>query len=177
MLGISVLLLFSSVASVKPRTVEKQAVLTALTLNVARFTRWPEYNGDNSDLIFNFCVVGNNVVQQSFEQIDKKRINGRTIHVIPLLRFMNFKQCQLLYVSTLERSRLIPLLAEMENRPILTVGESSEFLLAGGMVGLESVDGKMQLKINLPALNKARLVMSSRLLKLAEIVDFTSTGH
>lgn len=165
-------LFFSNINQAWSRSVEKQAVLAVLTLNVARFTSWPEQTFNNAEPFLNLCVFGDNVVQQSFENIDNKVINKKTIHIINISRLRNLNQCQLLYISELDRNRLIPLLKELESQPILTVGENMDFLQAGGMVGLEKINGKIQLTINLPIAKQSELVISSRLLKLANIVDF-----
>lgn len=170
---ISILLLCSSVTDVYARSVEKQAVLAVLTLNVARFTSWPE----QAKSILNFCIIGDNIVQQSFENIDSKVINNRTIHIINLSRLRNLEQCQLLYVSELERNRLVPLLAELRGQATLTIGENIEFLQASGMVGLERINGKIQLNINLSSVKESNLLISSRLLKLANIVSFPTSTY
>lgn len=167
-----VLLFFSNINQTWCRSVEKQAVLAVLTLNVARFTSWPERAFKNAENTLNLCVFGNSIVQQSFENIDNKVINNKIVHIINLMRLRNLNQCQLIYLSELGRNKLIALLLELKCQPILTVGENMQFLQAGGMVGLEQINGKMQLNINLPMIKQSELVISSRLLKLANIVDF-----
>jgi len=166
------LFFFSSIHQTWSRSVERQAVLAVLTLNIARFTRWPEPVFINSEADINLCIFGDNIVQQSFKNIDKKVINNRSIHIINLTRLRNLTQCQLLYLSELEQSKLISLLMELQGQPILTIGENMKFLQAGGMVGLHQSGGKMQLNINLPIVKQSNLAISSRLLKLAKIVDF-----
>ncbi len=171
------LLFFSSINQAWTGSVEKQAVLAVLTLNVARFASWPEHTFKNKTVSLNLCIYGDNVVQQSFENIDNKVVNNKTINIINLSRLRNLTQCQLLYISELERNRLIPLLLELEGQAILTIGENIEFLQAGGMVGLEKINGKIQLTINLAMVQQAELVISSRLLKLATIVNFLTPVH
>ncbi len=171
---LSILLFFCSTASVWSGPIEKQAVLAALTLNVARFTHWPEFAFSDAPDTLNLCVFGDNVVQQSFNDIENKIINNKTIHIINISRLRNLNRCQLLYLSNLNRNKLIPLLVELKGKAILTVGENMRFLQAGGMVGLEKIKGKIQLTINLPRVKNSKLVISSRILKLANIVDFPS---
>jgi hypothetical protein len=169
---LSILLFFSSTASVWSGPVEKQAVLAALTLNVARFTRWPEVAFSDAPDTLNLCVFGDNVVQQSFNNIENKIINNKTIHIINISRLRHLNRCQLLYLSELNRNKLLPLLVEMKGKAVLTVGENMRFVQAGGMVGLEKINGRIQLIINLPTVKHSKLVISSRILKLANIVDF-----
>jgi len=167
-----VVLLFSPTNQVWSQSIEKQTVLTALTLNVARFTTWPEPTFKESESAFNLCVYGDNVVQQSFSNINNKQINKRPIHIINISRLRNLNQCQVIYISELERNKLIPLLLELKDKPILTIGENIEFLQAGGIVSLENINGKIKLSINLAIIKQSQLVINSRVLKLATIVNY-----
>jgi len=174
---LSILLFFSSTASVWSGPVEKQAVLAALTLNVARFTRWPEFAFNDAPNTLNLCVFGDNVVQQSFNNIENKIIHNKSIHIINISRLRHLNRCQLLYLSELNRNKLLPLLVEMKGKAVLTVGENMRFVQAGGMVGLEKINGRIQLIINLPTVKHSKLVISSRILKLANIVDFPTPSQ
>lgn len=149
---------------------EKQAVLAILSFNVANFTTWPEQAfAENESLTL--CIFGSNIVQESFSSIHNRKVKGRKIKVVNLLRLRNLERCQLLYLSDVESTKLIPLLKEIKDQPILTIGENKRFLNAGGMVSLEKIKGKMQIDVCLPRVKTASLVISSRLLKLANIVN------
>lgn len=167
-----VVLCFSPTKQALPQSIEKQNVLAALTLNIAKFTTWPELIFKESNNIFNLCVYGDNVVQQSFSNINNKRINNKTIQIINISRLRRLNHCHLTYISELERTKLIALLLELKDKPILTIGENIDFLQAGGIVGFENIDGKIQLTINLAIIKQSQLVISSRLLKLATIVNY-----
>lgn len=166
------LLVFNRTTVVQAKSVDKQAVLAVLTLNVARFTRWPEDIFDSYYPSINLCVIGDNVVQESFAGMEGKTIDGNVVQVLNRSRLRNLSQCQLLYISGLERNILIHVLFDLKDQPVLTVGDDRAFIRAGGMVGLEKLDGKMQLNINLPIVKQSGLVVSSRILKLAKIFDF-----
>jgi len=170
------LFILSYVPQVHSLSVEKQEILAALTLNIARFTRWPEQIMNSPDSTLNLCIFGDNIVQESFTKINNKTINNNVLQIISISRLRNLKRCQILYLSELERNKLTPLLEELKEHPILTVGENLAFIKAGGMIGLELVQGKIQLNINLPIVKQAKLTISSRLLNLAKIFDFTPPG-
>ena len=161
-------LLFNSSLSALAQTLEEQSVLAALALNIVRFTAWPA-EAQVKDSI-NFCVVGDNVVQQSFTAIDHKIVSNKTLQVIVLSRLRNFEQCHVLYISDLRPAVLLQLFVEIKKRPLLTIGESYDFAAQGGMVGLENVDGKITLHVNLTAAHESNLNISARLLKLAKII-------
>lgn len=155
----------------KAQTAEQQQVISVLTLNLARFTEWPEQGIASVHDEINLCVLGGNIVQQSFELVDQSLVNNRRLQVVNMSRLRNIEQCQILYISELEHNKLLQLLLELEQKPVLTVGENIEFVRSGGMVGFENIAGKIHLNINLKALKRAGLVVSSRILKLARIVE------
>ncbi len=150
------------------QALEEQTVLAALALNIVRFTTWSAEAGIKETI--NFCVVGDNVVQQAFASIDTKAVGNQTLKIINLSRLTNFEQCQVLYVSEIKQNVLLQVFDAIKKRPLLTIGEGSEFAVQGGMVGLENMDGKIMLYVNLPVAHEANLNISARLLKLAKII-------
>ena len=157
--------------SVYAQTLEEHTVLAALTFNIVRLTNWPESSSAHADQELHLCLVGDNVVQQSFTSIDRKTFGKKTLRVINLSRLRNLEQCQVLYISELKQNLLQQIFIELKNEPVLTIGESYEFAMTGGMVGLENVNGKIKLLVNLAAVRQSGLNISSRLLKLARIVN------
>lgn len=168
---LGLLLFLNCIVVVQAKSVEKQTVLAVLTLNIARFTSWPEQIFDRDESIFNLCVVGNNIVQESFSEMNNKIINGKTLKVLNRSRLRHLSQCHLVYINGLERNVLIQVLLSLKNQSVLTVGEGLAFIRAGGMVGLNKLNGRMQLNVNLPIVKQSRLVVSSRILKLAKIFE------
>ncbi|MFI3157615.1 MAG: YfiR family protein [Methylococcaceae bacterium] len=150
------------------QSLEEQTVLAALALNIVRFTTWP-IDAPIKDTI-DFCVIGDNVVQQSFTGIDHKAVGNKTLQIINLSRLRNFEDCHALYVSELKQNVLLQVFAEIKKRPLLTIGEGYDFAAQGGMVGLENVEGKITLHVNLTRVHESNLNISARLLKLAKII-------
>lgn len=161
-------LLLNTDSLMRAQSLEEQTVLAALALNIVRFTTWsPEAK---LTATINFCVVGDNVVQQSFASIDGKAVGDKALHIINLSRLQNFEQCQVLYVSELKQAILQQVFVEIKKRPLLTIGAGADFAEQGGMVGMENVNGKINLLVNLPAVRDANLNISARLLKLAKVI-------
>lgn len=168
LIGLSLLLTHSSVAIVQ--SMEEQTVLAALALNIVRFTTWPAESQSQMKSIINFCVVGDNVAQQSFASIDNKAVGEKSLHIIFLSRLRNYEQCHVLYISGLKENFLLQVFTELKKRPLLTIGEGYDFAAQGGMIGMENADGKINLHVNLSAVRESNLNISARLLKLANII-------
>jgi hypothetical protein len=58
----------------------------------------------------------------------------------------------------------------MRGMPVLTVGETSNFLSDGGMIRFHLDEGRIRFDINLAAAESSHLQISSRLLLLASSV-------
>ncbi len=61
-------------------------------------------------------------------------------------------------------------LDHLRNESVLTIGDTESFPKSGGMIGLVRVGQQVQMIINLDAVERARLKISSRVLNLATIV-------
>jgi YfiR/HmsC-like len=167
--------LLSIVSAIGPAAMADQAedisVITALTLNLARFTEWPK-NLKAKEAEIRLCVIGDNVVQQAFEKLDATSVGSKKIQTVQLTRLKNFEQCHVLFINGIDRSTVLQLLNEIKSQPILTVSdEDNHFLADSGMVVFKIVEGKVNIEINLNAVKSAGLEINSRVLKLATIVN------
>jgi hypothetical protein len=151
-------------------SMEEQTVLAALSLNIVRFTAWPpEFQQIFKDGI-RFCVYGDNVVQQSFTSIDHKPVENFVLEVVNLSRLNNVEQCHVLYINEMKQNLLLQLFMEFKGKPLLTIGLGESFAEAGGMVGLENIEGKIKMHVNLNTMRDSGLTISARLLKLARVI-------
>ncbi|MEQ1529036.1 MAG: YfiR family protein [Methylococcales bacterium] len=151
-------------------SVQEYNVKAAITLNFARFTEWPESALKKDSPKITLCVLGDNVVQQAFTEIDNKQVGNRTLTVSYLSRLRNLEECHMLYVSGLDKNKTIQLLTEINNQHILSIGEQEYFVDYGGIINLAMINGKINIQINIDAAKQAGLTISSRVLKLATIV-------
>lgn len=60
-------------------------------------------------------------------------------------------------------------LFEIKKHPLLTIGESHDFVEQGNMIDLANVNGKITLYANLPVALESNLNISARLLKLSKL--------
>lgn len=149
---------------------EEENLIAALSLNIVRFTHWPDQQSNT----FTFCVYGDNVTKEAFSSLEGKAVNSRTIQIKSLSHLVDLDQCQALYLSDLKVNFLTQVFNELKHKPVLTLGASDNFADNGGMIGLRKQDGKLKIDINLHAVTDAKVVISSRLLSLANIIESVS---
>ncbi len=80
-----------------------------------------------------------------------------------------------LFISRPAADRPEAMLAALKNRPILTVSDAAGFAERGGMIRFVTEQNRIRLQVNLAAVEAAHLTLSSKLLRVAEIV--TPTGR
>jgi hypothetical protein len=78
-------------------------------------------------------------------------------------------KCQVLFFNTESSRDIAAVLKRISDRPILTIGKSSQFLKMGGIINLKESGGRIKLQVNICAAQKAGLNISSKLLRLSEI--------
>lgn len=148
------------------------AVKAAFVLNFARFTAWPDdaFSGGNAPI--ELCVYGNQQTWDAFANIDGQPVGVRKIRVRLMKPTETVDKCHIMFFDHhVDRDDLIAALATVRLRPVLTVGETVDFVSLGGIVNLFSNDGRLRFEIEPSRARRGGLRISSRLLKLAIILD------
>jgi hypothetical protein len=132
------------------------------------FIEWPKNALPTGNAPFLICIFGDFPFGTSLAEktrgiaIHEKPIEIRWIHRQPEL-----KSCQILFVSRSEQKRYSEVLEAVRGQGVLTVGETPEFLDAGGIVSFTMQQEMLQFDVNLYEASKARLKISSQMLSLA----------
>lgn len=151
-------------------------VKAAFLYNFTRFVEWPEDAFPPRGAPFLLCVLGDEAFgAEVLETVAGKTVDGRAAAVRQVSELSELSECQLLFVSRSERGRLPEILAALRHLPVLTVGDSDEFVGAGGMIALVLRQSRVRFEIDQTAAERVGLAISSKLLDLAERV-LTSAG-
>lgn len=160
------LLLGSASAQVDAAQIDQ--IRVAFTLNFARYTVWPE--GSSSEA-FRLCVSAGDSLFSAFGSADGTTVRGRPVRLRRIAPGVtDAADCDVLYVAgtTENRSALLHAVATL---PVLTVGDDPLFLASGGAIRLFAGDQRMQFDVSLVQAERARLVLSPQLLRLARNVN------
>lgn len=152
-------------------------VKTVLLFNMAQFVEWPTsaFPSTNSPLIIG--VLGADPFGNTLDSVVRgESVNGRPLVVRRFASASDARSCHILYISTRASSEVAAITAQLRQRPILTVGESQNFARRdGGMIQFfVSPQGKIRLRINLANANAAGLRVSSKLLRVSEVLETSS---
>jgi hypothetical protein len=152
-------------------------VKAAFLFHFAQFVDWPAGVLNSSNPSLNLCIFDDEPRRQEFQStIDGKSIGDRTFHVRLISQPQEIQGCNILFLSRDEARRQSSILKSLRGTPVLTVGETANFLSDGGMIRFHIEDDKIRFDINLGGAESSHLKISSRLLLLATSVTQGATA-
>ncbi len=143
----------------------------AMLYNLTRFIEWPPPANADPQAPILLCILGRDPFGSSLTSIVSKQIvNGRPVLIRHPQNDKELRGCHVLYISSSERKTIAQVFSTLKGSGVLTVGEMTQFAAHGGMIQFSLEDQQVRFSINLDAVSRAGLKISSRLLLLARIV-------
>jgi hypothetical protein len=154
----------------EPRVSEYQ-LKAAFLFNFAQFVAWPPDAALDSTAPFVIGVLGDDPFGPVLEEaVRGEHVGPRGFEVRRFRTVGEITRCDILFISRSETDRMGDVLTALDHRPLLTVSDADGFERRGGMIHLVTDHSRIRLRINLDAATAARLTISSKLLRLAEVV-------
>lgn len=136
--------------------------------NFLRYSTWPETGTPSGPLTIG--VLGRSSFEQTLHGLlDGKSVNGRTVQVVEVKAMPDPHRYHMIYVATDKNAEIKQALQSVRSSHTLTIGEADRFLDYGGAVNLLLIDGHMGFEVNLEALDRTGVEISSKLLRLGQI--------
>jgi hypothetical protein len=146
-------------------------VKAAFLLNFVKFIEWPPEAFQSERAPITLCVFGHDPFDSALDDIIRGRtVNNRAILARRINELRDLKSCQLVFVSAAEDKRLPEVLNSLKDTSAIVVGEGESFAERGGGIQFFLEDNRLRFAVNVEAVQKARLRLSSKLLALARIV-------
>lgn len=153
-------------------SVSREYQIKALFLfNFAQFVQWPPDAFTGADEPFRIGILGDDPFDDFLDQtVQGEKVGGHPLVVRRYASVADVKNCQILFVSRSESGQMEAVLAGLKDKNILTVGDAEGFLKSGGIIRFVTEENKIHFRINVEAAKRLNLVISSKVLRLAEIV-------
>jgi hypothetical protein len=148
------------------------AVKAAIVHKIAKFVTWPESLDGPGGETLSICLPELDPIAPAIEALSGEIVQGRLIKVLRLDEVANpTVDCKILYLSRPSRDQYLGLIDQVADSPVLTIGDSQDFVSSGGIVLLEIKKEQIQFAINVGASQRAGLEISAQLLQLATISE------
>jgi hypothetical protein len=154
----------------KPPAREYQ-LKAAFLFNFSQFAEWPghTFSGSNAPIVIG--ILGEDPFGNYIDEIVKgEEVQGRPLIIQRYHSIEEIKTCHILFIRPHKTIKQESILSGLKGRSILLVGEDSDFIKEGGMIRFSMVDNKIHFQINPEAAKGVGITISSKLLRLAEIV-------
>lgn len=152
-------------------TAEENALKVAFIFNLAKFTQWPLENDAQNNETMTICVIGRIAFKRQLASLEGKRVLNKRVKVAYLADALKIVACQILFVGQLDTTMGRATIGAAGEFPILTISDSPGFAHSGGVVEIFSQDDRLRLRINNSNAERVGLKLSSKVLKLATVVD------
>lgn len=167
-LAAAVVLLFGFVSG-RAATAPESDLKAAFLYNFTKFVEWPTNAFTSSNTPIRFAVFADEEFGGRLKSLlAKKTAHGRSFEVQTISNAQEAKNFHIVYVPGAEGRRALPVLEATNKRPVLTIGESDQFLELGGIISLFFDDEQLAFEVNPQAAERAGLEISSHLLRLAK---------
>jgi len=168
-------LLATPCAGVRAAPPTEYEVKAAFIHNIAKFVEWPVALPASGRA--RLCLLGDDPSGGTFDVLQGKQVDKANWEVVKVDAGSSLKACRVLFIAASERADLGRILAGMADSPVLTVGDTAGYAERGVMVNFYPEGSRVRFEINRAAAARARLVISSQLLRLARLVDETGGGR
>ena len=148
--------------------VSEDKVKAAFILNFVKFVTWPDQPNNNHILIGYFGDEP--ALSGDLKLLNGREAQGSQLHVLRCPKDAEASVCRVLFIPGNEAGRVPGILREVVGLPILTISDAPGFIHQGGMIGLLLDNKRIRFEVNLAAVLKAGLKMSSKILGLAREV-------
>ena len=145
-------------------------IKAAFLYNFAKFVEWPDQTLADTSVPIGVGVLGKDPFGSALDSINGKTVRGRSLVIKRFETVQDLEFCHVLFISSSEEKHLASILESLKDRSVLTVSEAEQFTQCGGIIKLTEKGNRIRFEINLGAADRARLKISSKLLKLATIV-------
>jgi hypothetical protein len=151
---------------------EEYALKLACLYNFTKFVEWPAGSYRDAGAPLAICVVGDDPFGPDLERDLRTRKAGSHPVEVKMLRSNDtLSSCHIVFVPATEKNQATRIVMALKDSSTLTVGETDGFAALGGIINLTVENNKLHFEVNRLAAERAGLIISSKLLSLAKIVQ------
>jgi hypothetical protein len=144
------------------------AVKAAFIYNFGKFAEWPALAPGVPIVV---CIIGDDDIGAAFvETVRGQSIKGHALELGRPNGSAEWPGCHMLFVANAQVRQATSGLTAVRTAPVLTISDNRGFAESGGIIELYAESGRMRFAINLDAVERSGLRLSSRLLGLAKVI-------
>ncbi len=140
--------------------------------NFMQFIHWPTDSFSNPSDALVLGVYGEIPFGKQLNCLEGRMIRGRPVRVVEVSDLSEVSHCHMIFIPKQKKRQIEAVLNQLRGTSVITVGEQPGFSAAGGTINLQIGKQKhMGFEINMSSARHGNVRISSKLLKLAVIVE------
>jgi hypothetical protein len=161
----------AALGALRPEQAAEYNLKAVFLFNFTKFVEWPADAFPDEKSPLELCILGENLIGPSLDAVVANETwNGRPIAVRRLARGADPQGCHMLFLDRAEREHQAEILAGLRGSNVLSIGETDRFLKDGGLIRFFLEVKRVRFEVNLPAVEKTPIKISSKLLRLAKLM-------
>lgn len=151
-------------------------VKAGFLFNFAKFVEWPTNAPGGSDKLRIGILDDGKVYPIMANELSGQRVGNRGIETIRCKLGDDLKRCGMLFITRPQAGRMAELRKAVAGAPVLTVGEFDRFAERGGCINFVHKGENIRFEVNLAAVERAGLKISSKIASMAIIIRSEEVG-
>lgn len=147
------------------QTATEAELKAAYLFNFALFVQWP----DRGQPTFTICQYGADTLGPGAIALARRKLHGKAI-AVRVVADNQFAGCDLLFIASSENQRIGTLTSNLRGMSVLTISDVPGAVRDGATIGLSVANQKIVFDINIAVARASNLVISAKLLNLAQSV-------
>jgi hypothetical protein len=165
------LIAFRGIAAAAEAAAEYQ-IKAVFLFNFTHFVEWPAQAFVTPSEPFVIGILGDDPFGARLEDVIRnERIGDHPLIVRRFRKPEDLGTCQMLFIERSQAENMGQVIASLNHRAVLTVSDIDGAAERGVIIQLATENSHIRLRINAEAAHSAGLVVSSKLLHLADIVN------
>jgi len=161
-------LLILFISGARGQDVNEYEVKAGFIFNFTKFLQWPQTAFPSAEEPFAIGILGKDSIGDYLQNtIAEEQVEGRSIVVRKFKDAKEVEDCRILFIGKAED--VAPALEAVKGKGTLTVSDTPDFCMKGGIVTFYDEDNMIRLEINPRAAKEENLEISSKLLRIARI--------
>jgi len=140
---------------------------------IARFVEfidWPSTASEGHS--FSICVFGEHPIQLPLAKLPGLlTAKGNNVEIRRIAQPQEAAECDILFIPSNAAENLPAIRNAIQSNPVLTISDTPGFVQRGVLINFFTEDDRLRFEIQLPHARAAGLTVSSRLLKLARVIE------
>lgn len=146
-------------------------VKAAFIHNFTQFIDWPSGAFETEDSPIRIGIFGQGPINEPLMNLSGKKTLKRSLEISVVDNLDNANEHHIIFFNPSEKEHIPSILSSLKNKGVLTIGDMPGFDEQCGVINFYLKDGKVRFEVNVAASRREKLRISSKLLRLARIVN------